>query len=61
LKLLSFGDGTDWALRPVMRGLIKYESLIDGTLDIYDLGVLNDAIDMEEENTRKIRDLHNGI
>ena len=53
---MSFGDGTDWALRPVMRGLCKYESLIDGTLDIYDVAVMNDAIDMEEENTRRIRE-----
>lgn len=45
--------GEDWALRPVLRGLIHYESLLDGTLDIADVALLNDALDVADENTRR--------
>ena len=48
-------DGEDWALRPVLRGLIRYEALIDGTLDIADVALLNDAIDVENENEARLR------
>ena len=43
-------DGEEWILRPVLRGLCKYESLLDGTLDIADIALLNDLLDVEEEN-----------
>lgn len=43
-------DGLDWLYRPVDRGWIKYESLIDGTLDIADVYEINNAIDCIEEN-----------
>lgn len=44
-------DKEDWVLRPVMRGMVKYESLIDGTLTLSDIALLNEAIDVESENT----------
>lgn len=44
----------DWLLRPVLRGLCKYESLIDGTLDLEDIALLNEAIDVEAENRYRI-------
>lgn len=40
-------------MRPVMAGLCKYESLIDGTLDLCDLAEMNDALDIQEENQRR--------
>ena len=40
----------DWLLRPVLRGLCKYESLIDGTLGLEDVALLNEALDVEAEN-----------
>lgn len=48
-------EDEDWALRPVLRGLCRYESLVDGTLNLDDLALLNEAIDVEEENDRRIR------
>ena len=45
----------DWLLRPVLRGLCKYESLIDGSLDLLDIVKLNEAIDVESENQRRIQ------
>ena len=52
--MISLPDGDDWLLRPVFRGLCKYESLIDGTLDIADVALLNDAIDVADENARRL-------
>jgi len=49
-------NGEDWLLRPVMRGLCKYESLIDGTISIDDVALLNDALDVQEENTERIKE-----
>lgn len=48
--------GEDWVLRPVMNGLIKYESLLDGTLTINDVALLNDAIDVKIENELRYKD-----
>jgi len=36
-----------------MKGLIKYESLIDGTLTIDDVALLNDMLDVQDENERR--------
>ena len=43
-------DGTDFLMRPVLAGLIKYESLKDGTLDLVDIAALNDALDVQADN-----------
>ena len=45
----------DWLLRPVLRGLCKYESLIDGTLSLEDIALLNEALDVEAENEYRAR------
>ena len=45
----------DWLLRPVLRGLCKYESLIDGTLSLVDVALLNEALDVEAENQYRLR------
>ena len=47
--------GEDWLLRPVLRGMCKYESLIDGTLGILDIAIMNEAISVEEENKERIQ------
>ncbi len=49
-------DGEDWLLRPVFAGCIKYESLIDGTLDLADVALLNDALDVQQENQDRVND-----
>lgn len=49
-------DNEDWLLRPVTSGMCKYESLIDGTLDLYDVAVMNEALDVQAENSRRVND-----
>lgn len=46
--------GEDWVLRPVLRGMCKYESLNDCTLDLGDVAMMNEAIDVEEENRARV-------
>lgn len=49
-------DGEDWLMRPVSRGLCKYESLIDCTLSLEDLARMNDALDVQDENEKRYRE-----
>ena len=50
IELLSMAEQEDWLMRPVLRGLCRYESLKDGTLDLADIALLNEALDVEAEN-----------
>lgn len=43
-------------MRPVARGMCKMESLKDCVLDLADFALMNDAIDIEEENKRRLDD-----
>ena len=52
---MSMATGEDWLLRPVLRGLIQFESLIDGTLSLEDVADLNEALDVSDENERRYR------
>jgi len=36
--------------------MCKYESLIDCTLDLADVALLNDAIDVQDENETRYRE-----
>ncbi|HVI10232.1 MAG TPA: hypothetical protein VND65_18220 [Candidatus Binatia bacterium] len=47
-------SGEEWLLRPVLEGLCHYESLIDGSLDLFDIAVMNDALDVKYENEARI-------
>jgi hypothetical protein len=38
-----------------MEGMCKYESLIDGTLGLEDLALLNDALDVRAANEEILR------
>jgi len=40
----------------VLAGLCKYESLIDGTLDINDIAEMNDWLDVRDENDRRFHE-----
>lgn len=53
MKWASLPDGEDWLLRPVVRGLCHFESLKDGTIDLADIALMNDALDVIEENKRR--------
>jgi uncharacterized protein DUF6889 len=37
-------------LAPVIAGMCKYESLKDGTLDLVDIALMNDALAVRRDN-----------
>ena len=43
-------DDEDWLMQPVLAGMCKYESLLDGTLDLADIDRMNEALDVRGEN-----------
>lgn len=45
---------------PVVAGLCKYESLIDGTLGLHDVALLNDALMVKADNEAMVKRLSNG-
>lgn len=45
--------GEDILLRPVLRGLLRYESLLDASVDLQDVMILNEALDVEAENQHR--------
>jgi hypothetical protein len=49
-------DGEDWLMRPIIRGLCKYEGLLDCSLDLADFALMNDALDVQEENELRYRE-----
>jgi hypothetical protein len=49
-------SGEDWLYRPILRGHIKAESLYDGSLDLLAFAKMNEALDVQAENDRRMRD-----
>lgn len=47
-------SGLGWLLAPVAAGWCRYESLKDGTLDLVDVAVMNDALAVRAENDRRV-------
>ena len=45
-------DEEDWIMRPVLRGLCKYESLLAGDIGLVDIARMNEALDVEAHNQR---------
>jgi len=43
-------DESDWLMRPVIKGMCKYESLKNGELDLADIADMNDALDVVADN-----------
>jgi hypothetical protein len=50
VKWASLPDGEDWLLRPVVRGMCRFESLKDGSIDLADISLMNDSLDVIDEN-----------
>jgi hypothetical protein len=49
-------------MRPVIAGCCKYESLLDGTVSLADIALMNDALNVQAENERRVHDsLDKGI
>jgi hypothetical protein len=55
VRVETLPGGEDWLLRPVLEGMCKYESLKDGTLDLADVSLMNDALDVKAANLEKSR------
>ena len=53
---MSMSDGEDWLMSPVLAGLCRYESLIDGSLNLMDLARMHDALTVRAENERRARE-----
>jgi hypothetical protein len=49
-------DDEDWMLRPVGEGMCRYESLIDGTLNLADVARMNEYLDVRNENEARIHE-----
>jgi hypothetical protein len=43
-----------WLFRPVMRGMLQADKLLDGTVDLAFVMLCNEAIDVELENQRRV-------
>lgn len=50
----------DWLLRPVVKNMCRYESLKDGSIDLADIALMNDALDVQAENTIKVQRMSHG-
>lgn len=50
----------DWLMRPVLRQLVRAESLLDGTVDLQYIALLNEALDVEAENRRRCEEANRG-
>jgi len=48
----------DWLLAPVRRGMCRYESLKDGTVDLDDIALMNDALAVAADNEELARTNH---
>lgn len=44
----------DWLFRPIMRGMLQADRLIDGSVDLEFISLLNEAISVEQENNRRV-------
>lgn len=47
-------EGIDFIMRPIIRGLCRYESAVDGTLLMVDFARMNDALDVQDENEARL-------
>jgi hypothetical protein len=52
---VSLPDDQDWLLRPVLAGMCRYESLKDGSLDLCDIALMNEALDVKAENEWRVQ------
>ena len=43
-------DGLDYVMTPVLAGMIRYESLKDGSVSLLDIAICNDALSAKNEN-----------
>ena len=54
MTLSRMPDGTDFLMMPVVEGMIDYRALLDGSVDLVDIGRMCDAVAVRAENSRRI-------
>lgn len=47
------GSEEEWLFRPVLAGMLRAESLLDGTVDLEYVATLNEVLDVQYENQRR--------
>lgn len=47
-------------MRPVLRGVLPYTALLDGSVDLGDIEIINRALDVSDENEYRLTEYHNG-
>lgn len=45
----------DILMRPILRGMCRYESILDPAMDLEDFVLMNEALDVEIENQLRAR------
>ncbi|WP_155524340.1 DUF6889 family protein [Burkholderia sp. PAMC 28687] len=50
-------EGEDWVMRPCVKGMCLYESMLSGKIGMHDIARMNEALDVVEENRQKARAL----
>lgn len=53
-------DGMGWLLRPVHAGMCRYESLLDCTITLEDVLLMNTSLDFQLHNAELARKIQNG-
>jgi hypothetical protein len=51
-------DDENWLWRPVLEGIVRYESMISTELDLNDWANMNDALDVRDENRRRLDEFY---
>lgn len=51
---MSLPDGEDFLRGPVEAGYIRYDKLLDGSVDLADIARMNDWLDVKAENQYRI-------
>lgn len=54
MTLAQMPSKNDWLMIPVLNGMCRYESLLDGTLTLMDIAEMNDALLVRAENTKRM-------
>ena len=53
-------EDEDWLMRPILRGMVRYDALLDTRYDLEDFVFMNEALDVEGENQLRLRKANNG-
>ncbi len=55
-EVVALEHGESWLLAPVIAGMCRYESLLDGSVGLFDIARMNDALAARAENEWRMRE-----